>query len=134
MRRLYLVTGEQDAREPIAVGPDEKQPPEPDGTDPPVGGEPAAALFNEQFSLSLWRRRYYINLRIGAELRADERRLAEGQVRVSGIAFFYCVICSAAIMLFGTICLIYLLKSAMGINLFDDQSFLHPLFESFGGQ
>lgn len=85
-------------------------------------------LFDEQFGIRFGLRRYYVNVRIGSELRAKERVKLEGQVRVSGVAFMYCVICSGAIMLFGTLCLLYLMKSGMGINLTDGDSLLHPLF------
>lgn len=86
-------------------------------------------MFDEQFGIRLGGRSYYINLRIGTEMRTRRRRVAEGQVRVSGVAFLYCVICSGAIMLFGTLCLLYLLKSGMGLNIWDEDSVLHPFFE-----
>lgn len=92
-----------------------------------------AAMFDEGFGLSLGGRRYYINVRVGAEQRGNERLAAEGQVRVSGIAFLYLVISSGAIMLFGTLCLLYLIKSALGIDLSSGDSFLHPLFEVMRG-
>ena len=138
MRRLYVVPNEPGHCDETVEGQSLETSnaathhTEPDGTEPPTGGT-AAAVFDERFNLGFRGRTYYINLRIGAELRGKERRAAEGQVRVSGFAFFYCLICSGAIMLFGTLCLIYLLKSAMGINLFEGDSFLHPLFDAIGG-
>jgi hypothetical protein len=90
--------------------------------------------FNEQFGIRIGRTTYYINLRIGTESRAPERLAQEGQVRVNGLAFLYCVICSGAIMLFGTLCIIYLMKSGMGINLSDGNSVLHPIYEMAGGR
>ncbi|MFT5509891.1 MAG: hypothetical protein ACI89J_002982 [Hyphomicrobiaceae bacterium] len=90
-------------------------------------------MFDEQFGIRLGGRSYYINLRIGTEMRTRRRRAAEGQVRVSGVAFLYCVICSGAIMLFGTLCLLYLLKSGMGLNIWDEDSVLHPFFELMMG-
>jgi hypothetical protein len=90
----------------------------------------SAALFDERFG----QRTYYINIRIGSELRSTERLASEGQVRVSGAAFFYCLICSGAIMLFGTLCILYLLKSGLGGELSDGYSVLHPLFAMAGGQ
>ena len=92
-----------------------------------------AAMFDEGFGLNLGGRRFYVNVRIGLEQRASERLAAEGQVRVSGVAFLYLVICSGAIMLFGTLCLLYLIKSALGIDLSSGDSFLHPLFEVMRG-
>lgn len=103
--------------------------PDPGGND--GDGEVPASAFDERFGISLFGRTYYINVRIGSELRAPERLAAEGQVRVSGVAFLYCLVCSAAIMLFGTLALVYLMKSGMGINFTDGHSFLHPLFEAF---
>jgi len=72
-------------------------------------------MFDEGFGFCMGRRKYYVN------------------VRVSGIAFLYLVICSGAIMLFGTLCLLYLLKSGMGINLSAEDSVLHPLLEMVHG-
>ena len=116
--RLVIQEPEEKAGTPVAPG---------DGD----GGGACAQqpIFDERFGMSLFGRTYYINLRIGAELRASERRAAEGQVRVSGLAFFYCVICSGAIMLFGTLSLLYLLKSGMGIDLSASPSLLHPLYD-----
>lgn len=91
------------------------------------------AIFDEQFGIRLGGRSYYINLRIGSELRAGRRLAAEGQVRVSGVAFLYCVICSGAIMMFCTLCLLYLLKSGLGLDFSDHDSILHPLFEMMIG-
>lgn len=96
-----------------------------------VGG--AAPLFNEGFGICLGGRKYYLNVRVGVEARSRERLADEGQVRVSGVAFLYLVICSGAIMLFGTLCLLYLLKSALGIDFSPDHSILHPLMDLIGG-
>jgi hypothetical protein len=92
------------------------------------GGGGYGPAFNEQFGIRIGRKTYYVNLRIGTESRSPERLAGEGQVRVNGLAFLYCVVCTGAIMLFGTLCLIYLIKSGMGINLTDGDSILHPLF------
>lgn len=91
-------------------------------------------VFDKQFGIRLGGRSYYINLRIGSELRTPRRVEAEGQVPVSGVALVYCVLVSAAIMLFGMLCMLYLLKSGMGIDLWDADSPLHPLFEMFAGK
>ena len=116
MRHLHLVDPTQETGVP-----------EPEfETEPPY--------FDERFGISLFGRSYYINLRIGAELRSKERRKVDGQVRISGVAFFYCLICTAAIMLFGTLCILYLLKSGAGINLSDGQSILHPLYAIATGE
>ena len=98
-----------------------------EGTDNPL------PMFDEGFGFCMGRRKYYVNVRVGAELRSSDRLAEEGQVRVSGIAFLYLVICSGAIMLFGTLCLLYLLKSGMGINLSAEDSVLHPLLEMVHG-
>ena len=92
----------------------------------------AVPIFSEGFGISLGGRKYYLNVRVGVETRSRERLAEEGQVRVSGVAFLYLVICSGAIMLFGTLCLLYLLKSALGIDLTPGHSVLHPLMELIG--
>jgi hypothetical protein len=53
---------------------------------------------------------------------------------VSGAAFFYCLICSGAIMLFGTLCILYMLKLGLRVDLSAGYSVLHPLFEMAGGE
>ena len=89
-------------------------------------------MFSEGFGIYLGARKFYLNVRVGVETRSSERLAQEGQVRVSGVAFLYLVICSGAIMLFGTLCLLYLLKSALGIDLTPGHSVLHPLMELIG--
>ena len=99
--------------------------------EPAPEGTPGAnsTALDEFFTISLFGRTYYLRVCIGTEQRSQQRLAAEGHVRVSGLAFIYCVICTGAIMLFGTLCLVYLLKSGMGINLSDAQSVFHPLYE-----
>jgi hypothetical protein len=117
MRKLELVTG---------------SPRRPEATDAQPPADAPTAVFDERFGMRLGQRSYYVNVRIGCEQRSCERRAREGQVRVSGVAFFYCVVCSGAIMLFGTLCILYLIKSGLGIDLSDGHSVLHPLFELAG--
>lgn len=94
---------------------------------------PPASVFDERFGISLGRRTYYINLRIGAEQRSAPRLEAEGQVPLSAPAIAYSVIGSALLMFLGVLSILYLLKSGMGINLSSEESFLHPLYSLFDG-
>jgi len=126
MRKLRLVSDSSNNKQPTETSDETVQPAAADSV--------PGALFDERFGLRLGRRTYYINVRIGSELRSSTRRATEGQVRVSGAAFLYCVICSGAIMLFGTLCILYLLKSGLGVEMSDGHSVLHPLFEIVSGQ
>lgn len=94
MGQLYLIS--EAPAQPVL--PSEQEPPEPPGFRP--------SRCDECFNLNVFGRTYFINVRIGTEMRSAERRASEGQVRVSGPAFLYCLACSAALMLFGTICLV----------------------------
>ncbi len=89
----------------------------------------SAPVFSEGFGICLGGRKFYLNVRVGVESRSRERLAQEGQVRVSGVAFLYLLVCSGAIMLFGTLCMLYMVKSGLGIDLSMGESVLHPLYE-----
>ena len=99
----------------------------------PDASEPAhQPTFDEQFGIRFGLKRYYINLRVGTEQRSNTRVQSEGQVSVSGIPVLYCVFGGGFMMLFGALCMLYLLKSGTGIDLSDGHSIFHPLFALAG--
>lgn len=81
-------------------------------------------------SISFFGVPFYITLLMGRERRSRERLAQEGQTQVHKIAIAHIVLalvmglsCLAAIA-----CLLYLLKSAVGIDLFDGHFAMHDLF------
>ena len=78
----------------------------------------------------LFGRRYYVTLLIGRERRNLSRLDSEGQSQVTRIAMLYSALTAmlVGLLLFGMFCAVYLLKSFSGINLFDGESPLHPLY------
>lgn len=74
--------------------------------------------------------RYYVTLLVGRERRNLARLASQGQTQVSRIALFYSVLTAtlAGLCLFGMFCALYLLKSLSGINVFEGESPLHPLY------
>ena len=75
-------------------------------------------------------KRYYVALLVGRERRNIERLQREGQSETMRIAVLFSVLTaiSAGLLLFGMFCTVYLIKSYSGINLFDGESPLHPLY------
>lgn len=75
-------------------------------------------------------RRYYFRLLVGRERRNLARLTYEGQAHVTTISIFYALVTAmlAGLLLFGIFCAVYLLKSLSGINLFEGESPLHPLY------
>lgn len=73
--------------------------------------------------------RIYVTLLCGKERRSIRRIRSEGQTNVSTLSLAYL----AAMFLIGTMAFLaaavslYLLKSALGIDIYDDHSFLHNL-------
>ena len=96
-------------------------------------GTPASTRHLVDFRVSiplLPARRYYVRLLVGRERRNLARLHGEGQSHVTRISIFYGVLTAllAGSMLFGMFCALYLLKSFSGINLFEGESPLHPLY------
>lgn len=77
--------------------------------------------------------RYYVRLIVGPERRNTERLDQEGQTLLRRQAIVYSTLLAAITSqaLFGLLCTLYLLKSMLGINLFEQQSPLHGLYQIF---
>ena len=81
----------------------------------------------------LLRKRMYVRLLFGIERRNEQRIRLEGQTSLHRVAFVQ----STIVMLFfgysafGVLCSAYLLKSLLGVDLFDGPSPLHALFQAF---
>ena len=71
-----------------------------------------------------------VGLLVGRERRNLARLTYEGQAHVTTISIFYALVTAmlAGLLLFGIFCAVYLLKSLSGINLFEGESPLHPLY------
>lgn len=100
------------------------------------GDAPSAALPRTEHAVAyrasfpLFRRRYYIAFFAGYEQRDDRRLAIEAQRKswwhttfsLSAVAMFTCT------LLMSTLAVAYLLKSVLGIDLFEDHFFMHWLF------
>lgn len=77
--------------------------------------------------------RFYLNLAAGPEKRNPGRLADEGLTSSSRLATFYGIIAFALLgyCLFGMFCFLYLLKSALNIDVFAGQSPFHPLYALF---
>ena len=79
-----------------------------------------------------WRGRLcYLNIRLGAEQRSPQRRVAEGLVRLPLAFMVYASAFTLLFGVFGVVCFLYLLKSMAGIDILPGPSPLHPLYELF---
>jgi hypothetical protein len=110
----------------------------------PVAAEPAQLphghLLQYRFSTQMFGRRFYMAILAGAENRSPRRVHDDGTRRnVVAVAAELAVICLALSMM---ICLLigvavvamYLVKVAMGFDVFEGPSPLHPIYEfMFGG-
>jgi hypothetical protein len=81
-------------------------------------------------SISFFGMPLYVTFLMGREHRSHERLAMEGQTQVHRVAIGHILLtllaglsCLAAVA-----CVLYLFKSVVGINLFEDNSFLHDLF------
>jgi hypothetical protein len=80
-------------------------------------------------SIPFFRGRYYLRILWGREIRSLSRLITEGQTRLHRQALFYAalswllVTSSAALALVA----LYVVKSALGIDLMGDHFFLHDL-------
>lgn len=72
--------------------------------------------------------RFYIAVRLGRETRSAKRLAREGQTRASRLT---AAAMALAVFGFGMFCLIYLVKSYAGIDIFSGNSPFHPLYVLF---
>jgi hypothetical protein len=79
-----------------------------------------------------WGTRYF-TVFSGLERRSEERLQAEGQTKWTrrSLFFFAIVLALTSFALFGVFCLLYLLKSVLGLNLLSSPSPFHPLYSLF---
>ncbi|MGH1418941.1 MAG: hypothetical protein ACRBCJ_08805 [Hyphomicrobiaceae bacterium] len=83
-------------------------------------------------SIPWFGRRFYIRMLLGTERRNRTRLRSEGQISLpkTSILFFAIIFIVSSLALFGSVIVLYLIKSTMGINLLDGPSVLHPIFFS----
>ncbi len=75
--------------------------------------------------------RYYLTVFAGKDRRATERLLAEGQLHWFRWLIAYIAVAALVIAAFVTlVAVLYLVKSALGIDIFVGNSPLHALFEA----
>ncbi len=74
--------------------------------------------------------RFYVRLFLGKERRNLSRLTSEGQISLpkTSIGFIFCIWMICCLALFGSVIVLYLIKSTMGINLLDGPSIFHPIF------
>lgn len=79
---------------------------------------------------------FYFTIFAGPERRNAERLAAEGQTSLARQTVFVSIVLAIVIScaLFGVFCLVYLLKSALGLDLFRGGSPFHPLYRLFMGR
>ena len=93
--------------------------------------EAEESAFEWRFGIR-WRGRLcYLNIRLGAEQRSQQRLRAEGLVRLPLAFMAYASAFTLLFGLFGVFCFLYLLKSMAGIDIIPGPSPLHPLYELF---
>lgn len=73
---------------------------------------------------------YFFNIRWGKERRSKERLAREGNGSKEKVSIFYTLLIWNILSLIGlgTMVILYLVKSKMGIDLFASKSFLHDMF------
>ena len=98
---------------------------------PALASEAEETAFEWRFGIR-WRGRLcYLNIRLGAEQRSPQRRVAEGLVRLPLAFMVYASAFTLLFGVFGVVCFLYLLKSMAGIDILPGPSPLHPLYELF---
>ena len=96
-----------------------------------LGQRPAPHAVRFQATAPLWPGRgVYLALFLGNERRSRARLRREGQTRTTRLL---AALGGVAMMAFGAVCAIYLVKSLAGINLMATSSPLHPLYALFIG-
>ena len=81
-------------------------------------------------SVCIGRGRFYLTCFVGRERRNIERLRNEGQRDLMEISIVYCLL-AAVVVLYGIVpilLILYLLKSALGIDIFEGPSPFHSLF------
>ena len=89
----------------------------------------AEHLFALRTSVRFWRGRHYVTLLLGREKRNEDRLRQEGQLDLKEVSLVTCLL-GAGLIIYGIIpvlLILYLVKSAFGIDLFDGPSPLHIL-------
>lgn len=99
----------------------------------PQDDDEATVIIDRRFGIRLPGRRYYLDIRIGRERRHSARLASEDQRPLPLATLAYCGFGSAFFALFGFLCFAYLLKSMAGINLFERDSVLHPIYTRLFG-
>jgi hypothetical protein len=101
----------------------------------PAGSSPVrrarhTVAYRVSIDTLLWGR-FYVTLFAGPERRSKTRLDREGQTSMSRQAILVSAIVSLTLTfsVFGLFCSLYLLKSVMGINVFQGGSPFHPLYE-----
>lgn len=96
--------------------------------------DPARHAIAYRVSSRLFGKPFYVALFAGAEKRCPNRVKDAGEKRwllrlmMDAALFGWAILCSVALVLGFTVVGIYLLKSGMGIDLFEDHFILHGLF------
>jgi hypothetical protein len=92
----------------------------------------APHLMDFLVSLPFLGRRYYLRLYVGRERRSYERLLREGQISLGRVLLVWSWLAWMILSLvaLGTVVMLYVLKSQLGINIFQGQSPLHFLYET----
>ncbi len=104
------------------------------GTPPASARRPGKHLFSYRASSSIFGRRFYISIFFGTERRADARLEQEGRKKsflnllMMGLTITWVIFWITVVIIGFAVVALYLLKSAAGINLFEQDSFLHPFF------
>ncbi len=80
-------------------------------------------------SFPLFGKRFYVTLLAGRERRSLSRLAAEGQIRFAQITTLYAMFVGLglAAMLIGIVMLLYFVKAALGLDLFEGESALHDM-------
>ncbi|MGD9785666.1 MAG: hypothetical protein AB7E80_05430 [Hyphomicrobiaceae bacterium] len=91
---------------------------------------PATHKLDFRASVPFFGRRYYVVLLGGRERRSRARIAGDGQDATWRMSVAYAVLFGslASLAMTGTIVVLYLIKSLLGIDVFPDHSILHGLF------
>lgn len=120
------------ARASVAAAPKTSPRPRPETRSAGLGARPWAGnhVIDLRASIPLPGGRWYVTILAGRERRSADRLTLEGQTHWLRRAAVYMLIMSA--LLWIAVCAIvvgYLIKSALGLDFFDDASPLHFIFE-----